>query len=166
MVRILTTRLPAASAGKNYITSVNYQDSYKIKLHHTAMPIEKIYLNIFAHSPQWINTLLALRNKIVGVFGLDTYKDPGEFTLQNLKVGEKTGLFKIYSMEEHEIIAGEDDKHLNFRVSVLKQDDELFISTLVHYNNHFGKLYMAIIRPFHRAITKAILRNASKNKRI
>ncbi len=68
----------------------------------------------------------------------------------------------IYSIGKEEIIAGEDNVHLDFRVSVLKEDDEVTISTLVHYNNLFGKVYMTIVMPFHRLVVKAMMRNVLK----
>ena len=119
--KVHTAQLPENSICKKYIEKIDFQDGYKVILSNTGISIENIYINVFAHSPKWINTLLAIRNKIVGVFGLDTYKEPNEVVKKNLRVGAKTGIFKIYAILENEIIAGENDKHLNFIFSVLKQ---------------------------------------------
>jgi len=164
--KVHITQLPKNSICRKYIETIDFKDSYKVMLSKTDISIENIYINAFAHSPKWIATLLAIRNKIVGLLGLDTYKEPNEISKNTLKVGEKTGIFKIYAILDNEIIAGEDDKHLNFRVSVLKEKNEAFFSTLVHYNNWFGKLYFFIVKPFHKAVVKAILKNAVKNNRI
>ncbi len=164
--KVHTAQLPEKSVCKKHLSVIDFQDSYKVKLSNRDISIENIYINVFAHSPKWTNVLLAIRNKIVGIFGLDTYREPSEVVKKNLKVGLKTGIFKIYAILEKEIIAGEDDKHLNFRVSVLKQSGELFISTLVHYNNWFGKMYMTLIIPFHKRVIRAILKSAVKNNRI
>jgi len=160
------TQLPKNSVCREYIETIDFSDTYKIGLSNKNISIENSYISVFAHSPKWINSLLFIRNKIVGVFGLDTGKKDTEIDKDTLKVGSKTGIFKIYAIEENEIIAGEDDKHLNFRVSVLKQNDELFISTLVHYNNWFGKAYFFIVKPFHKVVAKAMLNSAVKNNRI
>ncbi len=164
--KVHIAQLPKNSICKKYIDTIDFKDGYKVIVSKADASIENIYINVFAHSPKWMATLLAIRNKIVGVFGLDTYKEPNEIAKKNLRVGKKTGIFKIYAILENEIIAGEDDKHLHFRVSVLKQNNELFISTLVHYNNWFGKVYFFIVKPFHKAVVKAILKNAVKNNRI
>ncbi len=164
--KVHITQLPENSICKKYIETIDFKDTYKVMLSKTDISIEDIYINVFAHSPKWINRLLAIRNKIVGVFGLDTYKEPNKVVKENLCVGKKTGIFKIYALFENEIIAGEDDKHLNFRVSVFKEKNKAFISTLVHYNNWFGKVYFFIIKPFHKAVVKAVLKNAVKNGRV
>ncbi|MCF6269197.1 MAG: DUF2867 domain-containing protein [Melioribacteraceae bacterium] len=148
------------------LSNIDYKDAYKAVLSDTNSSIEDIYIGIFAHSPKWINSLLALRNKIVGVFGLDNNKGATKITKENVRVGSKVGLFKIYEITENEIIAGEDDDHLNFRVSVLKQNNEVTVTTVVQYNNIFGKIYMIAVLPFHKIIVKSILKNAVKNKRI
>ncbi len=164
--KVYTTQLPENSMCRNYIEAIDFKDTYKVKLGDGDISIENIYINVFAHSPKWVNNLLALRNKIVGVFGLDTNKNRTEITKDNLKTGSKTGIFRIYSINENEIIAGEDEKHLNFRVSVLKENGETFFSTLVQYNNWFGRFYFFIVKPFHKLVVKVMLKNAVKNGRI
>ncbi len=164
--KITTTQLPTESKCSNYITNIDFQDAYAVALSDAGISIQNIYLNIFAHSPNWVNGLLRLRNNIVGLFGLDTYKNSSEISTNNLKVGSKTGIFKIYAISDNEIIAGEDDKHLDFRVSVVKQNKKVIISTLVHYNNNFGRAYMTLIMPFHKMVVKAMLKNALKNNRL
>ncbi len=153
--------IPKKSLINEYISDVDYSDGYSIKLSDEKISAEEIYLNIFSNTPSWIINLMVLRNKIVALFGLKT--DGETSHIKSLKVGEKAGIFMIYRIEKDEIIAGKDDMHLNFRVSVLKEDKEVIISTLVHYNNLFGKTYMMIISPFHKLAVKAMIKNAVKN---
>jgi hypothetical protein len=83
----------------------------------------------------------------------------------NFEVGDKIGIFKIYAIQEDEIIAGEDDKHLDFRVSIhriIKKETTVSISTLVQYNNWFGKLYFFVVKPFHKIVVKSLIRKAAK----
>ncbi len=58
-------------------------------------------------------------------------------------VGERFGLFKVLDKKEKEIILGEDDKHLDFKVSLLyvQPENKIYISTGVQYHNFFGRLY-------------------------
>jgi len=160
--KVHTSQVPENSMYRNYLEVIDFSDTYKVKLINSDISIESIYINVFTHSPKWVDNLLLLRNKIVGVFGLDTNKERAEVNKENLIIGSKTGIFKIYAINENEVIAGQDDKHLNFRISVLKQNNEVFLSTLVQYNNWFGKVYFFIIKPFHKHIVKALLKNAIK----
>jgi hypothetical protein len=111
---------------------------------------------------------------LVGLFGLKT---SGNVTdrdkiLENFKgeKGEQIGLFKVFEKTEDEIILGEDDKHLNFRVSLFidsqnenKTDKNLIISTTVKFNNWFGRLYFIPVRPFHKLIVPTMLKGIIKN---
>jgi hypothetical protein len=55
---------------------------------------------------------------------------------------------------------GEDDKHLNFRASVLKDktNGTVSLTTVVHYNNLWGRVYFFPVKPFHKIIMKALLK--------
>ncbi len=164
MYKVYKTDIPKNSSYLSYISDVDYSDAYKVRLKKLDLSIEEIYINVFLNVPNWIMQLMKIRNIIVSLFGLKT-----DTTLNKkkvLKVGEKFGIFKIYSIQKDEIIVGEDDRHLNFRVSILKQDEELIISTFVHYNNLFGKVYMTLITPFHKLIVKAMMKSAIKKERI
>jgi hypothetical protein len=66
---------------------------------------------------------------------------------------------------------GIDDKHLNFRVSILlkdidtptthsgPQEREIHVTTVVKINNWFGHIYMFFIKPFHKVkyITSSLI---------
>jgi hypothetical protein len=64
---------------------------------------------------------------------------------------------------ENEVILGEDDRHLNFRISLLKSDTptphqkKLTLSTTVEFKNWFGKLYFLPVQPFHSLIVPTML---------
>lgn len=106
--------------------------------------------------PGWVDILFNLRNKIVSIFGLKT---PERTTNSDL-------IFTIIENRNEEIVMGEDDKHLNFRASVLKDESKGTISliTVVHYNNVWGRIYFFPVKPFHRLIVKAGLKRYLKNQ--
>ena len=123
----------------------------------------------FSSAPKWVGELFKLRNKAVSLFGLKTSGDSSsrEKQLEHFKCepGERLGLFKVFDKTESEVILGENDKHLNFRVSLfLKQDINqlnkkvLIISTTVEFNNAFGRLYFLPVQPFHNLIVPAMLK--------
>ena len=88
-----------------------------------------------------------------------------EALLRNFKgnEGERLGLFKVFSRSENELILGEDDKHLDFRVSLLQvplssSKAELTISTTVKFHNAFGRSYFFLVKPFHKLIVQTMLK--------
>lgn len=165
--KVSSTNIPKESIYKSFISKIDFQDSYSIKLSNPEISIETIYLNIFNHTPKWIDNLLNFRNKIVSIFGLKTGLGGQKISFEkDIIVNNKIGIFIIYATTNTEIIAGEVDKHLNFVVSVLKQQNQVFVSTFVKYNNLFGKIYMTLIMPFHKLVVKSMLKNAIKNGRI
>jgi len=166
-------RIKKVTLSKNSIlsnTSYNYEDSYQGNFtdKNNCIQVLDATKAFFSTSPKWINSLLSLRNKIVAVFGLKTVemaKSEKEI-LANFKGNpeDKLGLFKVYEKTDSEIILGEDDKHLNFRVSFMldaikNNEKKLTISTTVLYNNWFGKLYFYPVKPFHKIIVKTILKS-------
>ena len=79
-------------------------------------------------------------------------------------------IFRIYKRSAHEIILGENDSHLDFRVSVLQQTRSthegrsryLVLSTVVNCHNALGRAYIVAIAPFHRLVVRSSLRRAAR----
>ncbi len=81
------------------------------------------------------------------------------------KGDQKIGFFKLFDKTNKEIILGEDDKHLNFRVSLFMDEAEdnriekrITISTLIVFNNWFGRIYFLPVKSFHKLIVPAMLK--------
>ena len=55
---------------------------------------------------------------------------------------------------DEELVAGFDDRHLEFRVSVLSDDGEVSLVTWVHPHNMGGRLYLKAIMPSHILIAR------------
>jgi len=122
---------------------------------------------IFSHQPAWVSTLMAIRDALVGGLGLKTAKSLTSLGAQS-RAG-RLGIFKIYDTSSTEVILGEDDKHLDFRLSVLcsKQPSpggcrHLTLSTVVRCHNRLGRLYIFAIAPFHRLVVQSSLRRAAQ----
>jgi hypothetical protein len=107
-------------------------------------------------------SLLGVRDIAVWPFGLKRTID--------LKVAkdDRLSIFRVFERHKDEIILGEDDTHLDFRVSVLVQpasedrSQRLIITTLVFYNRLLGRAYLGLIAPFHRLVVRASLDRAQK----
>ncbi|MFC1532765.1 DUF2867 domain-containing protein [Thermodesulfobacteriota bacterium] len=143
-------------------TPLDYVDAFCVKLfddlplsmtelaHHLFGKIESY--------PAYVRFLLRLRDLLVKPFGLHTATDMEEM----IDDVDWIGFFKIYQRSEDEIIIGADDKHLDVRVSLLRtvHDDKPFltVSTFVRMNNFLGKVYFAVIKPFHKIIVPATIK--------
>lgn len=148
-------------------------DSYAASFSGTGeITIEEIGKAFFLLKPPgWITMLFALRNGIAGFVGLKTGgKEGGGQRLPDgfkLEPGEQLGLFKIFSKSNTEVVIGEDDRHLNFRVSIFFDrqpagEETIVISTVVRFNNWFGRLYFLPVRPFHGFIVRSMLKGVAQ----
>ena len=119
-MKITKTNLPETSLLKNIPS--DYIDSYIADINAKPLTIEQVGKSFFLASPEWINGLLLLRDRIVGMFGLKTGTDASnkEKIIANFKceIGENVALFKVFDKNENEVLFGENDKHLDFRVSL------------------------------------------------
>jgi len=149
---------PQTSSIKSSLKRVDYTDTFSTTNHVDPLPV--ITNKIFATAPGWVKALMQLRNTLVKVVGLKTDFSPEKD--QVFKVGGKVAFFKIYEIHDNEILLGEDDSHLNFRVSIFDSKEavnNIKVTTLVAYKNGFGKFYFAIVRPFHKLIVRSMVGN-------
>ncbi len=114
--------------------------------------------------------MLHFRNALARPFGLKTEFDAvPPLNHEILQVGDQVGIFKVFGRTDEEVLMGENDKHLDFRVSVrLEQEGSTqwaVVSTVVHFKNWFGRLYFTPVKPFHRLIVPAMMRSGLENKK-
>ncbi|MEM7720878.1 MAG: DUF2867 domain-containing protein [Pseudomonadota bacterium] len=133
--------LPAESALHSRIEAGDFIDCYAVE---STLPLEDAALRA-TEFPGWAEGLLALRNAIVAPFGLRTEPVEGM---------EHIGHFPVESRSEDELILGFNDKHLDFRISLLRVGPDLHMATWVHPHNAFGRAYLWAVMPFHRAICR------------
>jgi len=112
------------------------------------------------HVPAWTQSLLQLRNMLVAPLGL---KNTQDFAEQPSEASPSLQ-FPITYQTETELQYGYDDRHLNFRITVLKEEGQIFLSTWVHTHNFFGNAYLTTIMPFHTAIMRAAIRRVAKGE--
>ena len=99
--------------------------------------------------PGWARSLLRLRNALVRPFGL--------------KTGEDAAIFPTCVDSQDELVIGTDDRHLNFRIALVRQDGRLYMSTWVHPHNRWGRAYLRLVMPFHILISRgAVARMATR----
>jgi hypothetical protein len=132
----------------------DYSDAYRIAVDPAAIPDVDAFARAFGGSPPgWVRMLMSVRDAVVGMFGLERAKDAPVSP-------DFIGFFRILERNDHEILMGEDDRHLDFRVSILHDGTGVIVSTLVRFHNAFGRAYFVPVAPVHRVIVPAMLRRA------
>jgi hypothetical protein len=165
---VTPVEIPAESAIIRFYKSTNLADAYSVKLAAGAIVDPELLARfIFSQQAGWIKGLMKIRDALVTIFGLKTSAQLTEHHAH--RQAERVGIFKIYSTTEREIVLGEDDKHLDFRLSVLcpalvgrTDERRLVLSTVVHCHNRLGRAYIFVIAPFHRLIVQSCLRRAAR----
>jgi Protein of unknown function (DUF2867) len=168
-ILVRKTQLPTASALHTAFPKMNYSDAFSAIINDEQLqllPVDAAKA-FFSAAPAWVSWLMQLRNAIVKLFGIKTSGANGsrESILNNFtgEPGQAIGLFRVFSKSEHEIVLGENDKHLDFRISVWLEPQGsgkqvLTLSTIVVLHNWFGRLYFWPVKFFHRLIVPAMLR--------
>lgn len=113
----------------------------------------------------WVDRLMWLRDRLVAGFGIKT----AESLRSKVEPGvPRIGLFRIYETHPEEAVLGEDDSHLDFRVSVFLPPAaadgtrEVVTVTVVHCHNLVGRGYIRLIEPFHRMVVRSGLERAAR----
>lgn len=143
------------------LNRIDFEDTFSTTNH--ADNLEDVTKLVFAHMPKWVIVLLNVRNQLVKLIGLKSDK-PVDYN-EDFKVGGYMGFFKIMSLTDNEVMLGANEDHLNFRALVKRQTSNSFniqVTTLVEYNNAKGKMYMSIVKPFHRLVVRNMVKQAYK----
>jgi hypothetical protein len=173
-VNVIECDIPSSSAlSRNLIENAYFHDTYRAPLTRPELGIVDIYAAILGHSPLILKLLLIARNAIVRPFGLKapTATDimRGGFKTGHA-VGDTIGRWRIFFISDDEIIAGVDDKHQDFRVSVLRvrcaETTSVVMTTICTVHNSFGKIYLFFVVPFHRYGVRRLMSNAVAAQRL
>ncbi|MGD7789587.1 DUF2867 domain-containing protein [Propionibacteriaceae bacterium Y1700] len=105
---------------------------------------------IFRDAPPMVKALLALRNALVGLVGIERSDSSAFATLER---------------SDDEVLLGEDQSHLDFRCSVLVSGRAVTVSTAAHPHNRRGRLYLAVIKVAHPMIVRSMLARAVTKQR-
>ncbi len=167
------TSVPRESEIASYLPGADFSDAYEVMVPSSGQRIEDSYHAVMSSMPEWFRNLFKLRNAIVRPLGLEaprSHEIDKVATKKSYQVGDKAGVFNFYGRTENEFIAGGDDKHLDFRLSILRisdgDKDRITVTTSVKTHNVFGRLYLGTIMPFHKLGVKTLLRNAATAGRL
>jgi Protein of unknown function (DUF2867) len=151
-VREIAPQVDAATV----LAGAQFIDAFAMDVEGRALDPRSAAKAMMGRSPRWIGALTGLRNFLVAPLGLKTSAQ----TEKGLR--ETIGLFPILSETPDRVVAGFNDKHLDFRVvvdvAVQGPGQRVTATTLVKTHNRLGRVYLAIILPFHRLVVPAMMR--------
>ena len=156
--------LPRESALLPWYEGAHLADAFAIPLpseatHH----IERLAQAVLGRPSRTFLSLLALRDLLVAPLGLRTSRRARR---EGDAHGPRIFIFKVLETYPRELIVGRDEEHLAFRMSVLTKGlpdgrREFVLTSVVHCHNVLGRLYLAVIHPFHIFIVRSFLRRAA-----
>jgi hypothetical protein len=160
---VRTVPAPLESLVSDLYPGANLLDAYATMLPDDSRDVRLLATRLMTRNPGWIKQLLRLRDLMVRGFGIKTSSD-----LLRTAAGrhDHISFMRIYQTSGNEMVLGEDDRHLDFRLSILIRPaaggfaagDEVVTTTVVHCHNLLGRAYLWLISPFHRIIAKNLLR--------
>lgn len=122
---------------------------------------------VLSDPPGWFRALLAMRDAAVKPFGLKTSAAMRQH-LAEIGVPH-VDIFRVLAATPDEAIFGEQDRHLDFKLSILIRPTpggpsarEAVVTTVVNCHNALGKVYLALILPGHVLVVKSHLAAAGK----
>jgi len=149
---------PAVEANA-LLTGAQFADAFCIEVWDRELDARQAAERMMARQPRWAEALVSLRNFLVAPLGLRT-SGAGLVPPKDM-----IGIFPVVSQTPDRLIAGFNDHHLDFRVviDVTGPGDlrQVTATTLVKTHNWLGRIYLAIILPFHRLIVPALLRQVA-----
>ena len=154
----MTVREVTPAIDPNTLPGAQFADAFRIEIGDRALNARQAAERMMARQPRWAEALLTLRNILVTPFGLKT---SGASSTPR----EMVGIFPIVSEQPDRLVAGFNDKHLDFRIVVDVATSgaarQVTATTLVLTHNWLGRTYLAVIMPFHRLIVRSLLRQVA-----
>ena len=170
---IRSTAVPKESEISKHLAGADLFDAFAVSADGDNRSALEIYVDIMSQTPDWINGLMAARNRAVALFGL---KDLGHLDNvdsgrkpESYQVGDRIGIFSILLLSEREVILIESDKHLDAKVSLLKapagQTTSVVMTTVIQVHNLLGRAYMLLVWPVHKIIVPSLLAKFIQSRR-
>lgn len=157
------TTPPSESVVADWYGNASLLDSYSIDLSASDQSsMRALATRALVNPPAWQTALIALRDAMVTPFGIKTSGAVGASRDSH----ERVEFFPVHWEGKDEIVLGADDRHLDFRLSLLRRHSPtgtlLFATTVVHTHNALGFTYLNAIRPFHHLVVRTNLARCAR----
>ena len=165
MIKAHAVPVPSDSVLAPLYVGADLLDAFAIYLPAGASDdLEVLARAAFERQAGWIRALTRVRDAVMATVGVKSSRAIGAAAAAR---GPVIGYFPLLSKSAGELVVGEDDRHLDFRVAILLRTGaaggrELVVVTVVHCHNRLGRTYLAVIAPFHRVIARANLEQAAR----
>jgi hypothetical protein len=138
------------------LPTANWADCYEVEVnasHLSAIDAARMAVGRF---PLWVRLLMRMRNAATSLVGLK----PG--TAHSSSDIEMIGIFPVVGKSDSQVVLGFDDRHLDFRLVIEVRNaggtrQIVSATTLVNRKILLGRIYIAVITPFHRLIVVSTL---------
>lgn len=162
--------MPKFSFIENSFKQIDYFDCYKQSSSEIKdFSLERCVFHFFYDYPIWIKWLFQLRILLSKIPKYRKEKNTVEDFFKPkicLVKGEMISFFTVEELNSNEVLLKAKYTHLDACISFYKHSTEaqceLTISTTVHFNNSFGRVYFFFIKPFHKIIIICLLKNTIK----
>ncbi|TMB08284.1 MAG: DUF2867 domain-containing protein [Deltaproteobacteria bacterium] len=147
-----TVPIPGGTLVEKAFPRVDYADAYRTPAVGTAPELAR---RMLAGRSRMGGRLLRIRDALVRPFGVQpAHRGSSEVRIE---AGGARGPFHALEVSDEEVF-GEDDRHLDYRVSLqLARDRLAMLSTVVRFHGNAGRAYFLIVRPFHRVLARRLL---------
>ena len=135
------------------LPGTDFSDAFTVVVPRGDLDARAVTALAFSSLPDWAGWLIRVRNLAMRPFGLKT-----DEILQGLPVLQETPT---------EVVIGVNDDHLDFRTQFRTDTLRLgpdgphlgliTVSTIVRTHNRLGRVYLAIVMPFHKLVVRNLL---------
>ncbi|WP_394178748.1 DUF2867 domain-containing protein [Marinomonas posidonica] len=158
-------KVPSTAAINQLMANAYFTDCFTYHTMNKGQSAMQVWLDMVNKTPRWVEQLMWLRNRVVILFGLKNLGLIGDVIPAkqacDYLIGDQVGIFKVLSSKEQEVILEDKDKHLDVKLSLFLEPEgdllKLYVTTVVHVKNRFGKVYMFFVAPVHKKIVPATL---------
>jgi len=138
-----------------------FRDAYQFRCTKTKLKPKQVYHAIFATLPIPVQFAMKLRNTIMSLFGFTASNEQMCVPLEQLIEGKQAGFLTVEMISDQEMICAAYEKNMDMWISVTKVNEmEFRVSTLVNMKTNSGKIYLFVIKPFHRFVAKYAIKMA------
>ena len=165
--RVTTIAVPREGLLPAALSRIDYSDAFELTLEMTPHPsLDAVAWAMLGTAPAWVIGLMRARNAVVGPLGLKVDLPEFQPQVEPLAAGGRVGIFRVIARSDDELLAGEDDRHLDFRIALRVRGDasgcRVVLATAVRFNNWLGRAYFTPVAPMHRWIVPAMMRDGAR----
>lgn len=147
--------------------SFDYADHFAAR---SGKDIRRFLADFFSYRPAWLRALYALRRPLAGILRIEhSLESVRNYQPEDIPFapGERMWIFAVGAAREGEYWAATaDDSHLTAVLAVTREPGghgpALYrVSTFVRFKNWRGRVYFALVKPFHKLVVGAMTRGAA-----